>query len=88
MLDPLQLPPHRHFPQPFDTGILKASVGFEAEFAGGVFGQATGDGAGDERGALLLEQRDQPSLLLHQRIDPPRLPVEEIGDGGLFVKRR
>ena len=64
----------RNLPQPLDAGVLHGDVRVEA----------LGDGAGDEGGALLLEQLDQPLLLRHQRIDPRRLPVEEGGDGVLL----
>ena len=43
---------------------------------------------GDQRGTLLLQQLDQPLLLLHQRIDLRRLLIEEVGDGLLFVLAR
>ena len=49
---------------------------------GGV--EALGDGVADEGGALFLQQLDLPLLLLHQRIDPRRLPIQEGGDGALF----
>ena len=70
----LHLPMRRNLPQPLDAGVLHGDVRVEA----------LGDGAGDEGGALLLEQLDQPLLLRHQRIDPRRLPVEEGGDGALL----
>jgi len=44
-------------------------VGWQAEFVGDVGGQAAGDGAGDERAALLLEQFDQALLFRQQRVD-------------------
>ena len=51
----------------------------------GTFGSRPfGDGAGDERGALLLQQRDQPLFLRHQRINLRRLPVEKVCDGFLL----
>jgi hypothetical protein len=46
--------------------------------------EALGDGAGDQRRALFLEQLDQLFLLRHQRIDPRRLPVEKSGNGALL----
>src|SRR5687767_14578070 len=64
----------RNLPQPLDAGVLRRDGWIKAP----------GDGAGDEGGALLLEQLDQPLLLYHQRIDPRRLPVEECGDGALL----
>src|SRR5437867_12297998 len=63
--------------QPLDARVLHGDVRVEA----------LGDGAGDEGGALLLEQLDQPLLLRHQRIDPRRLPVKESGDGALLGYR-
>ena len=65
----------RNLAEPFDAGILHGRVGI----------QALGDGVADERGALLLQQLDQPLLLLHQRINLPRLPVEKSGDDSLLV---
>ena len=64
----------RNLAQPFDAGILHPGCGVEA----------LGDGVGDDGLALFLEQRDQLLLLRHQRVDLPRLAVEEGGDGGLF----
>ena len=46
------------------------------------------DGAGDECGALLLQQSDQPFLLRHQRINLRRLPVEEGRDTSLLRQWR
>lgn len=68
----------RNLPQPLDTRVLHWDVGIEA----------LGDGAGDEGGALLLEQLDQPLFLRHQHIDPRRLPIEKGGDGALLGLRR
>ena len=68
----------RDLAQPLDAGVLH----------GGVRVEAPGDGTGDERGAFLLKQIDQPLFLRHQRIDLRRLAVEEVGDGPLFVDRR
>src|SRR5205823_13538661 len=73
--DRLHLPMRRNLPQPLDAGVLH----------GGVRVEALGDGAGDEGGAPLPEQLDQPLLLRHQRIDPRRLPVEEGGDGAFLA---
>src|SRR5713101_8308553 len=64
-------------PQPLDAGVLHGDVRVEA----------LGDGTGDEGGALLLEQLDQPLLLRHHRIDSRRLPVQEGGDGALLGER-
>src|SRR6266851_8406032 len=68
------VPMRRNLPQPLDAGVLHGDVRVEA----------LGDGTGDEGGALLLEQLDQPLLLRHQRIDPCRLPVQERCDGTLL----
>ena len=50
--------------------------------------QAAGDGMGDQRPALLGQQLQQTPLRRHQRIEPPRLPVQVIGDGPLPGERR
>ena len=64
----------RHLAEPFDAAVLHRRVGVEA----------LGDGVGDDGLPLLLEQRDEPLLLGHQRVDLRRLPVEEGGDGDLL----
>src|SRR5439155_7059808 len=63
-------------PQTPNAGVLHGDVRVEA----------LGDGAGDEGGALFLQQLDQPLLLRHERIDPLSLPVEEGGDGALLMR--
>ena len=50
--------------------------------------EAPSDGAGDEGGAFLLKQLDQPLLPRHQRIDLCCFTVEEVNDGLLFRMRR
>ena len=72
------LPVRRDLAQPLDAGVLHGDVRVEAP----------GDGAGDEGGALLLKQLDQPLLPRHQRIDLRRLAVEEGDDGLLLLMRR
>ena len=67
----------RNLAQPLYPGVLHGN--------GGV--QALGDGVADEGGALLLQQLDLPLLLLHQGVDPPRLPVQKGGDGALFINQ-
>jgi hypothetical protein len=62
-----RLPMCRDFAEPLHTGIFHGHVRVEA----------FGDGARDERGALLLQQLDQPFLLRHKRSNLRRLPVEE-----------
>src|ERR1051326_8116146 len=69
------VPMRRDFAEPFNARVLHRGGRVEA----------LGDGAGDQRGALLLKQRDQLFLFLHQRIDPCRLPVEKRRDGPLFI---
>ena len=60
----------RHLAEPFDAGVLHGGVGV----------QAFGDGVGDDGLALLLQQLDQPPLLLHQRVDLRRLAVKKACD--------
>jgi hypothetical protein len=67
----------RHLPYPRHARVLQRRVRVEA----------ARDGVADERGALLLQQRDQPLLLGDKRVDPGRLAVEERGDGVLFGER-
>src|SRR5260221_9214407 len=57
------LPVRRNLAQPLNAGVLDRDIRVEALC----------DGTGDEGGALLLEELDQPLLLGHQRIDPRRL---------------
>ena len=75
MADSNRLPVRRNQAQPLDAGVLHLHVGVEA----------LGDGVADEGGALLLEQFDLTLLLLDERVDPPRLAVEECRYGTLFV---
>ena len=72
------IPMCRNLPQPRQAGVLH----------GGIRVQALGDGVGDQRAALFLKQLDQPLLLLDQRIELGRFPVEEGGDLVLFDNRR
>lgn len=60
--------------QPIYTGGLHGGIGI----------QALGDGVGDDRLALFLQQLDQPSLLCHQPVDLPRLPIEKCNYFGLL----
>ena len=64
----------RHFAQPFDAGIFHPGVGV----------QPLGDGVRNHRLPLFRQQLHQPLLLGNQRIDLPRLAVEEGGDGLLL----
>ena len=68
----------RHVAEPFDAGRLHGGVGVEA----------FGDGVGDDGLPFFFQQFHQPPLLRHQPIDLRRLPVEEGGDGGLFLEWR
>jgi len=74
----LNIPVRRDLAQPLDTGVLRGDVQVKA----------LGDGTGDEGGALLLEQLDQPLLLRHQRIDLCSLAVKERSDGTLLSNWR
>ena len=75
---PFDLPMRKHFAEPFDAAVLHRRVGVEA----------LGDGVGDDGLPFLLEQRDKPLLLLHQRVDLRRLAVEEGRYASLFRRRR
>jgi hypothetical protein len=66
-----------HIAQPFDAGIFHRRIGVEA----------FGDGVGNNRLPLFLQQFDQTLLLGNQRIDLGGFAVEEGGDGLLFGKR-
>ena len=68
----------RYLLQPLNAGVLHGDVWVEAP----------GDGAGDEGGALLLEQLDQLLLPRHQGVDLCRFAVEEGGDCALILCRR
>ena len=68
----------RDLAQPLDAGVFHGNVRVEAP----------GDGAGDEGGAFLLKQLDQPLLPRHQPIDLRRLAVEKSSDGALFDRSR
>ncbi len=65
------LPMRWDLAEPGDAGVLHRDGWVEA----------LGDDVADQRRPLLFEQLDQPPLLLHQRINPPRLPIKEVGDG-------
>ena len=67
----------RHFAQPFDAGILHRRSGV----------QAFGDGVGNHRLPLFLEQFDQIFLFGNQRVNLGGFAVEEGGDGLLFLNR-
>src|SRR5205807_2850409 len=75
---PSDFPMLRYFPQPLDAGVLHWRIRFEA----------LSDRMGDDSPPLLLEQFDQPLLLLHERIDLGRLAVEECGNRRLLELRR
>ena len=64
----------RNLAEPGDAGVAEGGAGVEA----------AGDGAGDERPALLGQQPEHPLLRRHQRIQPRRLAVEVVGDGALL----
>ena len=72
--EPLHLPMRRNFAQPLNAGVLHRRVVVEAP----------GDGAGDECGALLLQQLYEALLPGDHRVNPGRLPVQERGDRALF----
>ena len=59
----------RHLTQPLHTGVLHRRIGIEA----------LGDGMGDHRLPLFLEQLDQPLLLGDQPVDFGGFMVEEVG---------
>ena len=65
----------RNLAEPGDAGVAEGGAGVEA----------AGDGAGDERPALLGQQPEHPLLRRHQRIQPRRLAVEVVGDGALLA---
>ena len=73
----LHLPVRRDLAQPRDAGIAHRRARVEA----------AGDGAGDDRPALLGQQLQQAFLRRHQRVQPRRLPVEVVGDGALRLER-
>src|SRR6266540_6116932 len=60
------LPMLRDVAEPVEAGGFEGRVFGEAGGAGGGGREAAGDGAGDERGALLLQPLDQLPLLRHQ----------------------
>ena len=68
----------RDMGEPFDAAVFHGGVGVEA----------LGNGVGDSRGALFGEQRDQPLLRSHRRIDLHRFAVEEVDNLSLLVRRR
>src|SRR2546429_8629137 len=76
MLESRHVPMRGDVPQTPNAGVLHGDGRIET----------LGDGAGDEGGALFLQQLDQPLLLRHERIDPLSLPVEEGGDGALLMR--
>ena len=57
----------RDLAEPVDAAVLHGGGGIEA----------FGDGVGDDRETLFLQQLQQPPLLLDQRIDPRRLAIEK-----------
>ena len=63
----------RNFPDPFHAGVLHGDVGVEP----------LGDRSGDQGRPLLLQQLDQPLLLLDQAVNPRGFSVEEVGDAAL-----
>ena len=68
------LPMCRNLAEPRDAGVSEWCAWVEA----------TGDGAGDERLALLSEQPEHPLLRRHQRIQPRRLAIKVVGDSTLL----
>ena len=64
----------RNFRQPFDAGGFEFGVGVEA----------SGDGAVDEDGFLLVEEFDLALLLGNQGVDLRRFLIEEGDDAVLF----
>src|ERR1039457_1164353 len=74
----------REVPEPVEAGGFQRRVFGQSGGASGGRRKGGGDGAGDERGALLLQPLDQLSLLRHQPVNPPRLPVQKRRDGALL----
>ena len=72
------IPMLRHLAEPLDAGIFHGGVGVEA----------LGDGVGDHRLPLLLEQLDQPLLLGNKPINPGSFIVEEGHYVGKFLALR
>ena len=64
----------RNITKPFKTRGFQRDIRIEA----------TGHGAADQRGPLLLQQRQHVFLFGHQRIDLRRFRVEVVGDAALF----
>ena len=84
-LELADLPMLGNITKPVDAGGLELGVWVEASGTGGVGREAAGDGARDERGALLLQPLDQGPFLCHQGVELGRLTVEEVGDGAALV---
>ena len=78
MLQFLDFPVPRHCPEPLHTGFHQRHSRIEAP----------GNGVTNDRLPLLFQQGDQPRIPVDQRIYPTRFPVEELGDGPLFGRRR
>ena len=64
----ITFPMRRDLAEPFDAGVAQGRVGIEA----------AGDGVGDERGALFLQQLNQPLLPRNQLINLRRLPIQKL----------
>jgi hypothetical protein len=65
----------RDVPEPGDAAVLHRGGGVEA----------LGNGVGDDRETLLLEQLQQAAVLGDQRIDPRSFAVQEGGDKPLLL---
>src|SRR5690554_700967 len=63
----------RNLPNPLHSRVIHGNVGVEPP----------GHGPGDERRALLLQESEEPPLLLDEGVDPGGFAVEEGGDGAL-----
>ena len=76
----------RHVAEPVDAGGLELGVRVKTGNSGSVGWEAAGNGARDERSALLLQPFDQRPLFLYERIDLCRLAVQKVGDGALLIR--